>query len=159
SRSWQVGVPLRAAELCFGCKAGGVCRSGIGLFDGFLPLAWTEGWQHAITTPRILPEASGLHKLTPHGPLLRAVVFEVSHRIQRLLIVLAGVFIGQFILYGPSLVGQKVLLPLDILTGEGAYTPRTEETAQVRVKDKFLVDLVLLFEPSRRFAANEIHSG
>lgn len=33
----------------------------------------------------------------------------------RLTIVLLGILIGQFILYGPSLMGRKILLPLDIL--------------------------------------------
>ena len=33
----------------------------------------------------------------------------------RLLVVLLGIVVGQFILYGPSLVGSKILLPLDIL--------------------------------------------
>ena len=32
-----------------------------------------------------------------------------------LMVVLAGIVLGQFILYAPSLIGRKVLLPLDIL--------------------------------------------
>jgi hypothetical protein len=76
-----------------------------------------------------------------------------------LLTVLSGIVLGQLLLYGPSLFGSKVLLPLDILAGQNAYIPRTAEASQIQPKDKFLVDLVFLFEPSRRFANSEIRAG
>ena len=83
----------------------------------------------------------------------------MRNRLTRLLIVLSGIVLGQLLLYGPSLFGSKVLLPLDILAGQNAYIPRTTEISQIQPKDKFLVDLVFLFEPSRRFANSQIHAG
>jgi hypothetical protein len=83
----------------------------------------------------------------------------VRKRLTQLLIVLCGIVLGQLLLYGPSLLGSKVLLPLDILAGQNAYIPRTTEISQIQPKDKFLVDLVFLFEPSRRFANSQIHAG
>jgi hypothetical protein len=77
----------------------------------------------------------------------------------RLLIVVAGVVLGQAILYGPSLIGQKILLPLDLLTRPGFYIPRTAETAKIVPRNFMLVDLIDGSEPARRFAASEIHQG
>ena len=34
-------------------------------------------------------------------------------------IAVLGIFVGQAILYGPSLIGKKILLPLDLLTLPG----------------------------------------
>src|SRR5947199_154185 len=36
-------------------------------------------------------------------------------------IVVAGIVLGQAILYGPSLIGQRILLPLDLLARRGMY--------------------------------------
>jgi hypothetical protein len=77
----------------------------------------------------------------------------------KLAVVLTGIVIGQFILYGQSLVGQKILLPLDILALPDVYLPRTPEVATIIPHDAVLSDLVLSFEPSRRFAVSEIHAG
>src|SRR5947207_2664072 len=41
----------------------------------------------------------------------------------RLAIVLAGIMVGQVILYGSSLIGQKILLPIDFLAWPGVYIP------------------------------------
>jgi hypothetical protein len=49
----------------------------------------------------------------------------------KLLIVGAGIVLGQAILYGPSLIGEKVLLPLDLLARPGFYIPPTPETAKI----------------------------
>jgi hypothetical protein len=77
----------------------------------------------------------------------------------RLCIVVAGIVLGQAILYGPSLIGKKILLPLDLLTLKGFYVPSTLETGKIVPYDKTLLDLVTQFEPARRFAASEIHQG
>jgi hypothetical protein len=77
----------------------------------------------------------------------------------RLIVLLAGVVFCQFFLYGPSLVGQKVLLPLDILAQPGIYLPRTVEIARIEPKNLYVSDLVLLFEPMRQFAVSEWHAG
>jgi len=80
-------------------------------------------------------------------------------RLVRLAIVLAGIIAGQAILYGPSLVGQKILLPLDFLALPSVYLPQTPETKKIVPHDLVLQDLVLQFEPERRFTAAEIHAG
>jgi hypothetical protein len=77
----------------------------------------------------------------------------------KLLIVLAGIILGQAILYGPSLIGEKVLLPLDLLTKPGFYIPCTPETMKIVPHNKTLFDLVTQFEPARQFAISEIHQG
>ena len=80
-------------------------------------------------------------------------------KISKLFVVIAGIILGQAILYGPSLIGKKILLPLDLLTVPGFYLPPSPETAQVVPHDKTLLDLVTQFEPARRFAVSEIHQG
>jgi hypothetical protein len=75
------------------------------------------------------------------------------------LIVIAGIVIGQAVLYGPSLIGQKILLPLDILTQPGFYIPPTPATEKIIPHNTKLSDLVDQFEPDRRFAASELHQG
>jgi hypothetical protein len=75
-------------------------------------------------------------------------------------VVVVGIFVGQAILYGPSLVGQRILLPLDILAAPGVYIPRADAKADVAPPhDKVFVDLVFLIEPSRRFAVSEVQAG
>jgi len=75
------------------------------------------------------------------------------------LIVIAGIVLGQAVLYGPSLIGQKILLPLDLLASPGAYIPLTPETARIVPHDPVLTDLVFQLEPARRFAVAELHQG
>src|SRR2546421_5532263 len=82
-----------------------------------------------------------------------------ARRTSRVLIVLAGIVLGQVIVYGPSLAGRKILLPLDILAQPVAYIPMTPEIASIPAQNPFLVDLVFAFEPMRRFAASEFHAG
>jgi hypothetical protein len=77
----------------------------------------------------------------------------------RLSIVVAGIVLGQAILYGPSLIGEKILLPLDILAQQGVYLPPTPETAKVVPHNIVLSDQVVQFEPARQFAISEIHQG
>jgi len=74
-------------------------------------------------------------------------------------IVIAGLFLQQGILYGPSLAGQKVLLPLDFLAQPGVYLPDSPENEAIEPHDRIRQDLIYLFEPARRFAVTEIHAG
>jgi len=74
-------------------------------------------------------------------------------------LVLAGLVLGQVILYGPSLLGNRILLPLDILAEPTVYLPRTPETEGVVPHDAILSDLVFYYEPARQFAVSEIRSG
>ena len=73
--------------------------------------------------------------------------------------VVAGVVLGQAILYGPSLIGQRILLPLDLLARPGMYIPQTAQTAKIVPHNFMLVDLIDVYEPARRFLASEIHQG
>jgi hypothetical protein len=79
--------------------------------------------------------------------------------LSRLLIVAAGIILAQSLMYGPCLIGKKILLPLDNLTKKGVFIPRTPEIMQVQEWDFTLTDLVRAFEPARRFAAREFHAG
>jgi hypothetical protein len=78
---------------------------------------------------------------------------------RRMMIVLAGIAIGQFILYGPSLLGRKILLPLDILAEQQVYLPRTPEVAKIVPNNPNRSDLVFQWEPSRQFAVSEFGEG
>lgn len=85
--------------------------------------------------------------------------WEPKQRHLRLLIVAAGILLGQAILYGPSLIGTKVLLPLDILADARIYVPRAAEVSTETSTNPYLFDLVSLFEPARRFAISEYQAG
>jgi hypothetical protein len=77
----------------------------------------------------------------------------------KFLIVIAGIVLGQVVLYGPSLTGQKILLPLDILAFPRIYIPQTPETAKIVPHNLILSDLICQFEPARQFAISEMHQG
>ena len=65
---------------------------------------------------------------------------------------------GQFLLYGPSLTGRKVLLPLNFLAVKNCYLPNTVQTPNSD-QDPVPSDLVLVYEPDRRFAISESLRG
>lgn len=69
---------------------------------------------------------------------------------------MASVFLGQAILYWPSLTGQKILLPLNNLAGEGFYLPSLKTAER---PNRLLNDLIFVDEPARRFAGAEIRLG
>jgi hypothetical protein len=77
----------------------------------------------------------------------------------RAAVVAIGIAAGQLLLFGPSLTGEKILLPLDILAWPGIYLPATPEAPRVSVHNPALSDQVLALEPSRRFAAAEMRAG
>ena len=77
----------------------------------------------------------------------------------KLFIVLAGIILGQAILYGPSLIGRKILLPVDLLAKPGVYLPQTGDITKITPHDEMLADLINQFEPARQFAVSEIHQG
>jgi hypothetical protein len=87
------------------------------------------------------------------------VLRHARSRATRLGIVVAGIVLGQAILYGPSLIGNKVLLPLDILAESDCYLPQTPQTKAIEPKNSFAGDLILLYEPARRFAISELRAG
>jgi hypothetical protein len=96
-----------------------------------------------------------LHKY----PAMSEIKQTARRKFVKLLVVGAGIILGQAILYGPSLIGKKVLLPLDLLTLQGYYIPSTLETAKIVPHNKTLLDQLTQFEPARRFAISEIHEG
>ena len=72
----------------------------------------------------------------------RAPNLPAPRRLARLLIVLAGIALGQAILYGPSLTGRKILLPLDVLADPMYYLPRTPEVAKIELHNVGRMDLI-----------------
>lgn len=78
---------------------------------------------------------------------------------RQLLIVAAAILLGQAVLFGPSLVGQKILLPLDILGQANHYLPHTPLLTHTQPENFVLSDQVLHAEPNRLFAAREIGQG
>ncbi|MGD0261262.1 MAG: hypothetical protein ABSD29_15730 [Verrucomicrobiota bacterium] len=83
----------------------------------------------------------------------------VKGKLARLVIVLGGIVLGQAVLYGPSLAGRKILLPLDILAEPFYYLPRTPEVAKIEPQNTSRSDMIDVSEPARRFAAAELHAG
>jgi hypothetical protein len=79
--------------------------------------------------------------------------------VRRLLVMLAGIVLGQCVLYGPSLIGRKILLPLDILAQPSIYLPQTPEVRQIELHNRYQSDLIYVAEPFRRFAVSEIAAG
>ena len=79
--------------------------------------------------------------------------------ILRILLVAAGIFAGQALLYGPSLLGKKILLPLDILEQPKNYIPVPPNTAVPWPHNNTMSDLVFNGEPERLAAAREIKAG
>jgi hypothetical protein len=77
----------------------------------------------------------------------------------KLLIVIAGIVLGQAVLYGPSLIGRKILLPLDLLAQPGNYLPQDRANTGMAAHDVALIDQVDQWEPARQFAVSEIHQG
>jgi hypothetical protein len=82
-----------------------------------------------------------------------------SARWAHIAVLLLGLVIPQVVLYGPSLTGAKVLLPLDILTVKGVYIPTPANVAVPAPKNEILVDEVLLGAPQLHYAAKELRAG
>jgi hypothetical protein len=80
-------------------------------------------------------------------------------KLAKLVIVLAGIVLGQAVLYGPSLAGRKILLPLDILAQPDYYLPLSSEPGPILAHNIHLADLILWEEPSRHFLGSELRSG
>jgi hypothetical protein len=80
-------------------------------------------------------------------------------RLARLVLVILGLGLGQAFLYGPCLIGQKILLPVDLLAREGYYLPEPPGSQAIEPKNLTLTDQLELFEPARQFAVSEIRAG
>lgn len=91
--------------------------------------------------------------------------------LRRTLILVIGLVIPQIILYGPSLTGRTILLPLDILRAGTFYLPAEKMTVfkndigpsratnAFRPHNESLSDQVLSYEIERRFVASEFRAG
>jgi len=77
----------------------------------------------------------------------------------RMIVVAGGIVLSQCILYGPSLVGTKLLLPLGLLATPGWYLPPHPPWDDVEPQNPVFSDQVLAFEFRRRFAAREVRAG
>ena len=75
------------------------------------------------------------------------------------LLVVLGIVLLQAILYGPSLTGRKILLPLDILAQPDVYLPRISGVTNIPPRNPSVSDLVYGIEPQRVFAVSELRSG
>jgi hypothetical protein len=80
-------------------------------------------------------------------------------RFLKIFIVLTGIVFGQLMLYGPSLTGSKLLLPVDLLAKPATYIPQNAGTAKIKPHDDIFADWIDQFEPARQFAVSEIHQG
>jgi hypothetical protein len=74
-------------------------------------------------------------------------------------LVVAGIVVEQFILIGPSLLGGKVLLPLDYLALPGVYLPSPPHMAPIVPHNQVYSDLVFIEATSRQFIVSEYHAG
>lgn len=99
--------------------------------------------------------------MTQIQPVLEsgAAMEAVGARWRRAALVLLGLVLPQILLYGPSLTGSKVLLPLDILATQGVYLPVPENGVRPIPQNFILSDLVLLGAPTMEYAAKEMHAG
>src|SRR5436190_1266858 len=105
----------------------------------------TSTVRHTRASQRVTPAAIAPHR----QPALSA----------RIAVLLAGWLVPQLILFGPSLVGTKVLMPLDLLALTDTYLPRSAQYSSVVPRDATLSDLVLVSEFNRQFAATEFRAG
>jgi hypothetical protein len=80
-------------------------------------------------------------------------------RIFRGAVLVAGLLATQFILFGPSLIGRKILLPLDVLARPWMYLSPAESAKWGPPLDPILSDPVLEMELDRQFAVSEIRAG
>ncbi len=79
--------------------------------------------------------------------------------VRRLALVAIGIVVGQVVLYGPALIGSKVLLPLGILAEQNKYIPHSPGAPEIESSKPVLMDLMAITEPDRRFAAKELSAG
>lgn len=77
----------------------------------------------------------------------------------RLALLLAGLLLPQALLYGPALLGQTILLPLDLLGRSYVYFAEPPRPDFTPVSSYVLSDQIFIFEWCRRFHAHELRAG
>ncbi len=98
--------------------------------------------------------AEKVQRLAENEPAIEAL----GARWRRGALLLLGLVLPQILLYGPSLAGSKVLLPLDILAQKGVYLPPPADGVRPVPYNFVLSDLVLLGAPTMEFAAREMRA-
>jgi hypothetical protein len=112
----------------------------------------------SATADRSAPAPTAIRAAAPPPAPAPPTVAEPG-RVRRFVIVVAGVVATHLVLYWPSLLGQKILLPLDMLASGANYLPRTPEYEHVVPAHPALSDQVLQFPLQLRFATEELRSG
>lgn len=79
-------------------------------------------------------------------------------RWRRLGLLLLALIVQQGILFGPSLIGSKILLPLHLLARPGMYLPAAPAYAGLPQRSPVLTDLIEM-ESFRHFATRELRAG
>jgi hypothetical protein len=74
-------------------------------------------------------------------------------------LVVLGIMLGQFVLYGSSLLGRKVLLPLDWLAEPSVYNATNVTDGSRATGDYYTTDLIFYQEPERQFVIHELRAG
>lgn len=78
----------------------------------------------------------------------------------RAAVLVAGLIAPQVLMYWPSLAGEKILLPLDLLAQPQVYLPPIPEYQEHLPPHNYILsDQVLSLEISRRFCTTEIRAG
>ena len=77
----------------------------------------------------------------------------------RIALLIAGIALPQLLLFAPSFLGTKLMLPLDLLAAEKAYLPQTNATRSIVPQNRILTDPIHSYELSRIFAAKELRAG
>lgn len=80
-------------------------------------------------------------------------------RVLRALIVVGGICFTQAVFYGPSLLGYRVLLPLDILLMDRMYMPQLPEMRGYVPQNSIMIDEVSSIEMRRLFVVEEVRAG
>jgi hypothetical protein len=75
------------------------------------------------------------------------------------ILVVVAICLPQTVMYWPSLLGQQVLLPLDILQLPGWYLPIPEDAPRFVPQNIMLSDVVLQYASWRLFAIEEVQAG
>ncbi len=91
------------------------------------------------------------------GDALTRAAESESSSIKTWAMLLAGILAGQLWLYGPSLIGRRLLAPTDLLTAPGELN--VVGVSRTGPSQHVMMDPVQVFYPWLRFAAREVRAG
>lgn len=115
----------------------------------------------APTNEQSAPTGQGVSIGAAAGPAWCAWETGVSVRsvAMRVGLLVLCIALGQAVLYAPSLLGSKFILPLGVLAQSPVYYPIEPNAEVVEVHDYGLTDLIFFMEPERQFAVSELRAG